>query len=404
MSSASPAITNAAIEDLRRRIGIPVKWGDRPRNTYSSVDSIREFAFGYGDDNPLFTDPEYAAGTRWGALLAPPLYFISTGIGGRANWTDEQAEAMSGGDPLRGVGQYMSSDRWAFIRPVIPGIRLWRSQYLDSVEVRDSDFGGGRVAVLTHRVVYTDDADQIFAVNERVYHHAERKTSGGKGKYREVRLEPYSDEQLEAIYAAYEEESRRGPDQLTINKVVEGDELPQIVKGPLTVTDIICHHVAAGWGAMAGGPLKLAYRNRKRIPGFYTKNALNVYDVAQRCHWEAEFAQELGQPAAYDYGAMRTNWVAHLITNWMGDDAWISRLSTRVRRFNYVGDTQWLTGSVERVDADADPPQVELTVAVVNQRGETTCQGRATVLVAGTDGQPPELPRVATIENLPARL
>jgi acyl dehydratase len=404
MSSPSPAITDVVIERLQRRIGIPVKWGDRPRNTYSSVDSIREFAIGYGDDNPLFTDPDYAAGTRWGALLAPPLYFISTGIGGRTNWTEEQAEVMSGGDPLRGVGQYMSSDRWAFVRPVTPGIRLWRMQYLDGVELRESDFGGGRVAVLTHRVIYTDDADQIFAVNERVYHHAERKASGEKGKYRDVRIDPYSDEQMESIYAAYENESRRGSEQLTIDKVTEGDELPEIVKGPLTVTDIICHHIAVGWGAMADGPFKLAHRNRMRIPGFYTKNALNAYDVTQRCHWEAEFAQELGQPAAYDYGAMRTNWVAHLITNWMGDDAWISRLSTRVRRFNYVGDTQWMRGRVDRVDAGLNPPQVEVTVAAVNQRGETTCQGKATVLIAGADAQPPELPRVAAIDDLPVRL
>lgn len=404
MPSVTPAITDAAIERLQHRVGIPVKWGDRPRNTFASVDSIREFAFGYGDDNPLFTNPEYAAGTRWGELLAPPLYFISTGIGGRAKLTHEQAEAMSGGDPLRGVGQYMSSDRWAFIRPLTPGIRLWRSQYLDGVEVRDSDFGGGRVVVLTHRVVYTDDADQIYAVNERVYHHAERKASGEKGKYREVSLAPYSDAQLDAIYAAYEQESRRGAEKLTIDKVTEGDNLPEIVKGPLTVTDIICHHVAAGWGAMAGGPLKLAYRNRMRIPGFYTKNALNVYDVAQRSHWEAEFARELGQPAAYDYGAMRTNWVAHLITNWMGDDAWLSRLSTRMRRFNYVGDTQWMRGRVERVNIDADPPEVEIAVQAVNQRDETTCQGRATVLLAKADGLPPEPPPLATISDLPARL
>ncbi len=26
----------------------------------------------YGDDNPLFTDPDYAAGTRWDGPIAPP--------------------------------------------------------------------------------------------------------------------------------------------------------------------------------------------------------------------------------------------------------------------------------------------------------------------------------------------
>ena len=310
MSSPNPAITDAAIERLQRRIGIPVKWGDWPRNTYTSVDSIREFAIGYGDDNPLFTDPDYAAGKRRDALLVPPLYFISTGIGGRVNWTEEQAKAVSGGNLLRGVGQYLSSDRWAFVRPVTPGIRLWRKQYLDGVELHEGDFRRGRVAVLAHQVIYTD-AEQIFAVNERVCDHAERKASGEKDKYLNVSIDSYSDEQVESIYAAYENESRRGSERLTINNVALGDELPEIVKERLTVTDILCHHTTVGWGAIAGRPFKLAHCIRKRIPGGYIKNALNVDEVAQRCHSEVEFAQELEQPTAYNYGAMRTNWVAH---------------------------------------------------------------------------------------------
>jgi hypothetical protein len=88
----------------------------------------------------------------------------------------------------------------------------------------------------------------------------------------------------------------------------------------------------------------------------------------------------------------------------MGDDPWIGRLSTRVRRFNYVGDAQWMRGRLDRVDARPGPPQVEVTVAAVDQRGETTCQGKATMLITGTDAQQPELPRVAALDDLPARL
>jgi acyl dehydratase len=402
-AGAPPRITDEAVERLRRRIGIPVKWGGRPRNTYSSADSIRQFATGYGDDNPLFTDPEYAEGTRWKALLAPPMYFMSTGVHGPVTWSDEQTEAMSGGDPLRGIGQYLSSERWAFVRPVTPGIRLWQKRYLHDVEIRESSFGGGRVAVLTQRVEYTDDEGALFALNERSYHHADRQASGQSGKYRDIKILPYSDEQMDEIGQAYDAEWRRGAGKLLVGDVSPGDVLPQIVKGPLTVTDVICYHVGLGWGGMSAGPLKLAHRNRKRIPGFYTKNSLNVFDVAQRCHWESEFAQELGHPAAYDYGAMRTNWMVHLVTNWMGDDAWISRLSARARRFNYLGDTQWMRGRVRSVDASASPPAVDIEVEGVNQRGETTCTGEATVLLCGPDGTPPEPPEL-TVADLPGKL
>jgi acyl dehydratase len=396
-------ITDEAVERLRRRIGIPVRWGGRPRNTVSSVDSIRQFATGYGDDNPLFTDPGYAEKTRWRALLAPPMYFMSAGARADVKWTEQQAEAMSGGDPLRGVGQYLSSERWAFVRPVTPGLLLRQQQYLHGVEVRDSAFGGGRVVVLMQRVEYSDEDGRLFALNERSYHHADRGASGESGKYRNLKILPYTQEEMERIGKAYDDEWRRGADKLRISEVLAGDELPQIVKGPLTVTDVICYHVGLGWGGMSEGPLKLAHKNRKRIPGFYTRNSLNVYDVAQRCHWEGEFAQELGHPAAYDYGAMRTNWMVHLLTNWMGDDCWISRLSATVRRFNYMGDTQWIRGRVERVNADVCPPSVEVVMEGINQRGETTCTGEAIVLLCGADGGPPELPELS-IGDLPERL
>jgi acyl dehydratase len=401
--TTGPRITDEAIERLQGRIGIPVKWGGRPRNSVSSVDSIRQFATGYGDDNPLFTDQDYAEKTRWGSLLAPPMYFMSTGIRGVVDWTDEQAEAMSGGDPLRGIGQYMSSERWAFVRPVSPGVRLRQQRYLHDVDVRDSAFGGGRVVVLTQRVEYSDFDGRLFALNERSYHHADRKASGESGKYRDLKILPYSDEQMEEIGQAYDAEWRRGEDKLRISDVAVGDEIPQIVKGPLTVTDVICYHVGLGWGGMSAGPLKLAYKNRKRIPGFYTRNSLNAYDVAQRCHWESEFAQELGHPAAYDYGAMRTNWMIHLLTNWMGDDCWISRLSSRVRRFNYMGDTQWMRGRVERVDTEAAVPSVDVVIEGVNQRGETTTTATATVLLCGADGSAPDLPDLG-VGDLPERL
>jgi hypothetical protein len=114
--------------------------------------------------------------------------------------------------------------------------------------------------------------------------------------------------------------------------------------------------------------------------------------MVQRCHWENDYAQDLGQPAAYDYGMMRTNWMVQLLTNWMGDYSWLYRLSTQIRRFNYVGDTHWVRGQVVAVDASACPPSVEITMEAVNQRGETTCAGEATVLVCADDGTPPMIP------------
>ena len=121
-----------------------------------------------------------------------------------------------------------------------------------------------------------------------------------------------------------------------------------MVKGPLTVTDMICWHVGMGMGLYGVKPLRLGYQNRTRIPRFFHRDELNVPDVMQRVHWDPEFARRIGNPTTFDYGRMRETWLIHLCTDWMGDDAWLWKLECEFRKFNYVGDTQWLSGTVVR--------------------------------------------------------
>ena len=127
-----------------------------------------------------------------------------------------------------------------------------------------------------------------------------------------------------------------------------GDVVGPMVKGPLTVTDMVCWHVGMGMGLYGVSALRLGAANRRRIPRFFHRDPQNVPDVMQRVHWDPEFARRSGNPTTFDYGRMRETWLIHLCTDWMGDDAWLWRLDCQFRRFNYVGDTQWLRGTVTR--------------------------------------------------------
>ena len=147
---------------------------------------------------------------------------------------------------------------------------------------------------------------------------------------------------------------------------------------------MVSWHVGIGWGEYGGGASKVAYKNRQRVPKFYLKNQLGFMETAQRCHWDDEWAQRMGHPAAYDYGVMRSNWMVNLVTNWMGDDAWIWKLSTSVRKFNYMGDVHFISGVVREVDQAANT--VTLDVQGVNQRGVTTCDARAVVILPPATG------------------
>jgi hypothetical protein len=77
----------------------------------------------------------------------------------------------------------------------------------------------------------------------------------------------------------------------------------------------------------------------------------------------------------------------------MGDDAWLWKLDCEFRKFNYVGDTQWLGGRVERTYlAAGDRPAVDLELWATNQRGEVTTPGHATVLLPSRERGPVRLP------------
>src|SRR5437667_356357 len=73
-------ITDEDIERARAQIGIPVNQRDEAWNRLPNADAISHFAFGCGDDNPLFHDPEYGKGTRWHGQIAPPTFPIATGL------------------------------------------------------------------------------------------------------------------------------------------------------------------------------------------------------------------------------------------------------------------------------------------------------------------------------------
>ena len=100
------------------------------------------------------------------------------------------------------------------------------------------------------------------------------------------------------------------------------------------------------------GPLGLGYKQRKKMPAFYVEDKYGVPDVVQRVHWDHDRAQQLGLPTSYDYGQMRTSWLVHLVTSWMGDDAWLWKLSCQSRAFNFMGDTTICTGKIvdKRID------------------------------------------------------
>lgn len=377
-------LTDEAFERSRERIGIPDRVST-PHNLEVTADGTRHFAFGYGDDNPLWHDAEHGKNSRWGNLIAPPNFIYTMGENVARPLTAEEKQVLKG-DPFAGLGSYQAVMEFEWFRPLQVGDRCKQLKAQVGVADKTSSFGG-RTAHVTHDFLFANGAGEIVALQRGTWINAERHTSRERAKDKapvDVST-PYTAEQLAEIDAAYDAETRRGAEPRYWEDVQVGDELQQRVKGPLTVTDVVVWHVGWGMQLTPPGSFGISRGIRRKVPGLYPANARNIPDTVQRLHWEPERARELGIPMSYDYGAMRETWLTHLITDWMGDDAWLWKLSCQHRKFNYIGDTSWIRGTVVDKQQTEAGHEVHLEVRVENQRGEVTTPGTAVVLLPTRD-------------------
>ena len=384
-------LSDEALERSRRRLGVPQPLQRSPHNLEVSRDGSRHFAYGYGDDNPLYCEPAYGKNTRWGTLIAPPGFMYTMGEDA-APEPDAETKALLKGDPFAGLGSYQAVMEFEWYRPLVLGDTCQLLLTQVGVQEKPSRFGG-RTAHVTRDFLYANGNGDMHAVRRGTWINAERSATKERSDDQDHRTPvPYTTEQLAEIDAAYEAETRRGADTRYFEDVEVGDQIQPRVKGPLVNTDVVVWHI--GWGMQLTPPgcFRLSYRTRKKAPGLYPANNLNIPDTVQRLHWEPERAQELGLATSYDYGAMREIWMMHAITDWMCDDAWLYQMRCEHRRFNYIGDTTWIHGSVTGKRIVGQHAMVDLGLSCTNQRGETTTPGTATVILPSRELGPVVLP------------
>src|SRR3954451_19224526 len=122
----SVGLSDDALDQAKALLGMPIRvelW-----NYEATRDTIRHYAWGIGDDNPLFSDADYAAKTRWKTIIAPPTFLF--GI--------FDAVVAPG---LPDIQWFYSGADWTFDRPVRRGDEITaKAEYVDAKEV-----GGERV-------------------------------------------------------------------------------------------------------------------------------------------------------------------------------------------------------------------------------------------------------------------
>ncbi|HMS80151.1 MAG TPA: MaoC family dehydratase N-terminal domain-containing protein [Burkholderiaceae bacterium] len=362
-------ITDAALDDLRKRIGAPIKDTLEPWCHEATRDNIRHYAHGIGDDNPLWCDPSYARGTPFGDIVAPPSFLFAC---------SRIISGYVGGLP--GVHAMWAGCDWTWTAPIRRNAQITTVAWLKDLIEHQTRFAGRSIQQIYHVDFFDETGTQLASADSWCFrtdrdHAREKGSKYDTAKAKGARV--YTQEEIDRVYAMYAAEQVRGATPRYWEDVQVGEKLPTTAKGPMTVTGFIAY--AQGWGGLYIRANKLAWKLIDKHPKAGIKNRFGVPDVPERVHWEEEFARKVGVPGAYDYGPERASWLTHAVTNWMGDAGRLERMRCEIRRHNPEGDIVLIDGEVTGKSQKDGKNLVELSLVARNQDGELSAPGNATV-------------------------
>jgi acyl dehydratase len=364
-----PKITEDGLDRLRSRIGVNIENTLEPWCYEATRDNIRHYAHGIGDDNPLWCDPEYAAKTKFGDVVALPSFLFAT---------NRIISGYVGGLP--GVHAMWAGADWTWHKPVLRNDEISTNAHLKELIEHETKFAGLAIQQIYH-VDFMNQRGELVAEADSWVFRTDRDEARERGtKYDEVKAKPpreYTEDELQEFFQLYANEEIRGATPRYWEDVKEGEALPPLAKGPMTVTGFIAY--AQGWGGLYIRANKLNWRQISAHSGLGIKNRFGIPDCPERVHWEEEFAHMVGAPGAYDYGPERCSWLTHHLTNWMGDDGFLRKATSKIRRHNPAGDLLVFNAKVTRKFVEDGRHLVTIEQEARNQDGELSIIGEGVV-------------------------
>ena len=370
--------TLAAAAEL---LGVPLRRDRMQWIETATEDAIRHFAWGIGDNNPLWFDADYAAKSPAGSIVAPPciLYAVDSTIVA---------------PKLAGVQWIYAGTEWTWLDHIRVNDSFKVDARLTKQEVK-SGRRFGKWALQIGELEYRNQHGKLaaFAVGKcaRTPRGDGNQKTDNETSDRHV-SHRYQPSELADIEAQILSEPRQGSEPLYWEDVKVGDAVPQVIKGPLTITDIIGWYSAAQGALHYGGVHGDAVRYRRRHDDYHINEETGAKDSAGRGHLETSTGVDVGMGGAYDVGPQRIAWAQHMLTNWIGDHGFLHKLYVDVRKPNMVGDTIWWRGLVTAKWKEQGANLVDLTVEARNQVDTLSAGGTAVAALPTREDGPVPLP------------
>jgi acyl dehydratase len=98
-------------------------------------------------------------------------------------------------------------------------------------------------------------------------------------------------------------------------------------------------------------------------------------------HYDKDFAISKGLPSVIVHGALKSAFLAQLLTDWIGFDGRLKKLSVQYRGMDVPDDTLTCRGKVTRKYQVGNEFLVDCEIWIENSQGQTTTPGTATVFI-----------------------
>lgn len=342
----------------------------------ATKDLFVNMANGIPDLNPLWRDDNYARKTRWGGIIAPPLFEHCITHNGRITHLAIPPELGRRSEKLAGL-------HWEFFKPIKVGdsFRVWQEcSYEDITSVEGN---GLRTFLTNDKSKYINQKNEIVCIKDRKV----RVTiidSSMKRDESSQKMEQYKYTQLEMdfIDRVRDEEIIRGADIRWWDNVKEGDNLQPVIGGPFTLWDqCVC---MGGLGIL----VHTTNRVRKLTPGdVFQDPETGVWHKGIENHLDDKVAYLVNRPQASVIGVLLEHTLTRVITNWMGDDGFIKIFDHKPYSvWVPLGDTVFGRGKViKKYILDDGEHVVDIAVWLEGLRGYMHDMGKITVGLMSKD-------------------
>ena len=376
--------------DVDRWVGVPLG-GGRMKEPVATND-IRRWVQGVQNPNPLFYDEEFAAESRYGEIVAPQSFAVCTD------------DSHGAGPAIQGniEGQHMlfGGDEWWFFGPRIrPGDHLRQERMLFDYRVTQTKLAGETMFSRGDTTYINQKGEGVCKQRSTAIRYV-AAAAVERGAFMDIPEKEWTDDELEEIekkkFDYFQIFLELGHDKRLFVKV--GDKLGLRPVGPHSIASFTTEwrgFLMSVWGTFktegssslwSAGWLPEMDRDHEAA-AIDPSQADGLYKGPSRGHVQKRYAELIGMPRGYGYGATRGAWIIDYLTNWGGEWREVIHSKMSYRSPALLGDVTYLNGEVTKLgfEPETGAPVATVTVTMTNQREEIMASGDAEIRLPNAD-------------------